>query len=186
LTRNAGLADFDPLNTIFSPLRSPAVLTLGVTVLALSAVYRRFWCRNFCPAGAFLALINGLKLTVRWLPGIKPGRCDYGVRHARELDCLLCDRCRTNVLPRPALLPAVRAAVFYAVLAGCVVFFAPRLRTEAPVTSAPGAARAAPVQTPRARQVDMRRLQDLLDRGLLSTNEALYYRRMRDDSSREY
>ncbi|MBU1910527.1 MAG: 4Fe-4S binding protein, partial [Verrucomicrobia bacterium] len=67
LTRDAGLADMDPLNTVFSPLRSPLVVTLGITVLVLSVVYRRFWCRNFCPASAFLALINGLKLTVRWL-----------------------------------------------------------------------------------------------------------------------
>ena len=184
LRRDLGLADWDPLNAVFSPLRSPAVLALGVTVLVLSVAYRRFWCRNLCPAGAFLALLNGLKLTVRWWPPVRPGCCDYGVRHVRELDCILCDRCRTREVSAGGRLPLLRAAVFYVLLAGSILYFAPRLRTagDAP-GSAPASAEAAAPRTRRARDVDMPRLRALLDRGLLSTNEARYYRRIEAGTS---
>jgi len=181
LRRDLGLADADPLNAIFSPLRSPLALSAGLAVLLLSVVYRRFWCRNLCPAGAFLALLNGLKLTVRWWPPVRPGCCDYGVRHVRELDCILCDRCRTRAATAEARNPVLRAVVFYILLAGAVLYFAPRLRTRGePSVPAPAAAEPGALRTHRARDVDMPRLRALLDRGLLSTNEALYYRRPED------
>lgn len=180
-TREMEGADMDPLNTVFSALRTPAVLALGATLLALSVIYRRFWCRNLCPAGAFLSLLNGLKLTLRWWPPIRPGCCDYGVRHVRELDCILCDRCRTCTPSRTYLSPVLRAVVFYAALAGTVLCFAPRLRTAgaSPAPTAVSTESAIP-RVHRARDVDMSRLRDLIDRGRLSTNEALYYRPMDD------
>lgn len=178
LRRDLGLADWDPLNAVFSPLRSPAVLALGVTVLVLSVAYRRFWCRHLCPAGAFLALLNGLKLTFRWWPPVRPGCCDYGVRHVRELDCILCDRCRMRTLSRTHSFPELRAAMLFAVLAGFLLYFVPRLRPRAEEPEAAAPVAAPSVATHRARDVDMPRLRALLDRGLLSTNEALYYRRI--------
>jgi len=84
----------DPLITIFGAARDRTVVVLAIAVVALSLFYRRFWCRNLCPAGAALALLSGLKLARRIMPATRPGHCDLGVRVRNELDCLCCDRCR--------------------------------------------------------------------------------------------
>ena len=74
--------------------RETWVVMLAVLVIGLSIVFRRFWCRSLCPAGAFLALLNGVRLFKRVVPHTEPARCDLGVRSAAELDCICCDRCR--------------------------------------------------------------------------------------------
>jgi spermidine synthase len=93
ITRDYTVLAADPLTTFFGAGRGGATLLIALGALALSLPYRRFWCRGLCPAGAFLSLLNRFRL-LRWLsPGTRPGRCDLGVRHDRELDCLRCDRC---------------------------------------------------------------------------------------------
>ena len=92
--RDYGVLSADPLTTLFSALRSREVLLLGVVVLVLAVPYRRFWCRNLCPAGAFLALLNKVQLLRRVTPRPRPTHCDLGVRNLDELDCIRCDRCR--------------------------------------------------------------------------------------------
>lgn len=94
LTGDDSILGVDPLVTIFGRHRESAVIMLAALILAASFFYRRFWCRNLCPAGAFLALLNGVQVLRRWLPHTDPARCDLGVRRAGELDCLCCDRCR--------------------------------------------------------------------------------------------
>ncbi|MEA3364925.1 MAG: 4Fe-4S binding protein, partial [Candidatus Hydrogenedentes bacterium] len=84
----------DPLISIFSGTPSRFVLFLSIGVLALSLVYRRFWCRNLCPVGAFLSLCNGIRIFRRLRPPIQPRNCPLGVREGTELDCMCCDRCR--------------------------------------------------------------------------------------------
>ncbi|MHC4730375.1 MAG: 4Fe-4S binding protein [Planctomycetota bacterium] len=91
-TRDYGVLGADPLITFFGD--AGGVFLLGIAAVALSLVFRRFWCRNLCPAGAFLALLNGVTLLRRLLPRAQVGRCDLGVRSTDELDCLRCDRCR--------------------------------------------------------------------------------------------
>ncbi|MBI5091755.1 MAG: 4Fe-4S binding protein [Candidatus Hydrogenedentes bacterium] len=92
--RDASVLSADPLITLFGPARSDSALVLFGGVLVACVFYRRFWCRNLCPAGAFLALVGGLNLLKRFLPHVRPVKCDMGVRKAAELDCLRCDRCR--------------------------------------------------------------------------------------------
>jgi polyferredoxin len=94
MTRDYSVLHADPLLTVFSVLRDDWVLWGALGLVALSFVYRRFWCRNLCPAGAFLALLGGVRLLGRLMPRTAPGRCDLGVRRAGELDCLFCDRCK--------------------------------------------------------------------------------------------
>ena len=94
LTRDDGVLLADPLLTVFSPLRDWWVVWFALGLVVLSFFYRRFWCRNLCPAGAFLALLGGVRILRRLLPRTSPGRCDLGVRTVGELDCLFCDRCR--------------------------------------------------------------------------------------------
>jgi polyferredoxin len=84
----------DPLTTVFSRLREPWVLLLAAATIVLSFFYRRFWCRNLCPVGAFLSLLNIKNPLGRWFAEPRPGHCDMGVRRADEADCLRCDRCR--------------------------------------------------------------------------------------------
>ena len=92
LTRDYGVLGADPLITFFD--NTGGMFSLGIAAVALSLVFRRFWCRSLCPAGAFLALLNGVTLLRRILPRTQVGRCDLGVRSTDELDCLRCDRCR--------------------------------------------------------------------------------------------
>ena len=94
LTRDYSVLASDPLLTVFSPLRDSWTLWLAAGLIVLSFFFRRFWCRNLCPAGAFLALLGGVRILRRLLPRTGPGRCDLGVRTIGELDCLFCDRCK--------------------------------------------------------------------------------------------
>jgi hypothetical protein len=93
VTRDYSVLAADPLTTVFSAGRGGTPLLIAAGALGLAVVFRRFWCRNLCPAGAFLSLLNGLRLIRRLSPDTRPAACDLGVRHGRELDCLRCDRC---------------------------------------------------------------------------------------------
>ena len=94
LTRDFTVLDADPLITIFGATRDAMVTVLALCLLVLSFFFRRFWCRNLCPAGAFLSLLGGMRLLRHFLPKTRPEVCDMGVRNRSELDCLQCDRCR--------------------------------------------------------------------------------------------
>ena len=71
--RDCGLISADPLTTFFSSVRTRPILILGLAMLVLSVFYRRFWCRNLCPAGAFLALLNGVRLLQALYAAYTPG-----------------------------------------------------------------------------------------------------------------
>jgi Na+-translocating ferredoxin:NAD+ oxidoreductase RnfG subunit len=94
LTRDDRILGVDPLISFFGQVREPIAWILGIGVLLASFFYRRFWCRTLCPAGAFLALLNGVALFRKYLPQSVPANCDLGVRRREEIDCLCCDRCR--------------------------------------------------------------------------------------------
>lgn len=90
----AELERVDPLTRAFRAARSWDGISLLLLILVFGFIYRRFWCRAFCPVGAFLALLGRFQLLRRWLPRVRPGACDLGVQRVRELDCIQCDRCR--------------------------------------------------------------------------------------------
>jgi spermidine synthase len=98
LTRDPAVLAADPLTAFFVIFRRGIedgwVFGFGAAAVALSFFFRRFWCRNLCPAGAFLSLLAGIGLLRRFLPAERPARCDLGVRSRADLDCLGCDRCR--------------------------------------------------------------------------------------------
>jgi hypothetical protein len=64
--------------------------------LAGALFYFRFWCRYFCPFGAFLALSNKLALLQRLAPRRRFEHCDLGVREEYDIDCIRCNRCLTG------------------------------------------------------------------------------------------
>ena len=85
---------FSPLQHFFRLTMDYWVWGLAFVCLAASTVYFRFWCRYLCPAGAFLAMSNKIRLLGKWAPTPIPSRCDLGVRFPDDLDCIHCHRCR--------------------------------------------------------------------------------------------
>jgi polyferredoxin len=69
------------------------ILVLVILVVLGSLFYVRFWCRYFCPMGAFLALGNKIALLQRLAPKRRFEHCDLGVRGEFDLDCIRCARC---------------------------------------------------------------------------------------------
>ncbi len=93
-TRDYAALAADPLLTVFAGVWEHGIGLLAGGAVALSFFYRRFWCRNLCPAGAFLAFLNGIRMLRVWRPAVRPPACDLGVEKGTDLDCLCCDRCR--------------------------------------------------------------------------------------------
>ena len=84
---------WSPMQFIFSGHSSPLMLLCISTVLILCIFFFRFWCRYFCPAGAFFTLFNKISLFERILPRRVYNRCDLGVEGHFDIDCLKCNRC---------------------------------------------------------------------------------------------
>jgi len=89
-------ASFDPMQHAFGSHLADWMLVLVMLVLVGSLFYVRFWCRYFCPMGAFLALGNKVALLQRLAPKRRFEHCDLGVREEFDLDCIRCSRCITG------------------------------------------------------------------------------------------
>jgi spermidine synthase len=86
-------ATFNPMQHAFGQhLTGWVLLVLGVS-LGGSLFYVRFWCRYFCPFGAFLSLSNKFALLQRLAPPRRFEHCDLGVRDEFDVDCIRCNRC---------------------------------------------------------------------------------------------
>ena len=86
-------ASFNPMQHAFGKhLGGWVLLVLGVS-LGGALFYVRFWCRYFCPFGAFLALSNKIALLQRLAPQRRFEHCDLGVRDEFDMDCIRCNRC---------------------------------------------------------------------------------------------
>jgi NosR/NirI family transcriptional regulator, nitrous oxide reductase regulator len=86
-------ASFDPMQHAFGGRLEGWMLLLVILVVIGSLFYVRFWCRYFCPMGAFLALGNKIALLERLAPKRRFEHCDLGVRAEFDLDCIRCSRC---------------------------------------------------------------------------------------------
>jgi len=97
ITGEGTWATFDPMQHLFGGRLSGWMLWLTGLVLIGALFHYRFWCRYFCPMGAFLALGNKLAL----LQGLAPKRrfehCDLGVKGEFDLECIRCNRCLTGL-----------------------------------------------------------------------------------------
>jgi predicted membrane-bound spermidine synthase len=84
---------WDPLGGAFSRRFDVIWGVLAIAAILASLVWFRFWCRVFCPVGAFLNLFN----RVAGFMGIGPARryaaCDLGVTGSGDIDCIQCNRC---------------------------------------------------------------------------------------------
>ncbi len=192
-TLESALASNDPLVTMFAHERSHILLWLGGLLLALAFVYPRFWCRTLCPTGAFLSLLNGIRLFKRLIPFVAPRACVYGVRESRELDCLCCDRCRRpgrqeeRVLARsPDWIAArpVRTILLSTTIALAFILAVQTTATWRSTILTMGNRGQAGMSGSGAKPVDMQRLRYLIEQGKLSDKEARFYKTAPNGPSR--
>ena len=86
-------AAFDPMQHVFAGRLAGWLGVIAVVTLLAALVYYRFWCRYFCPVGAFLNLGNKLALAQHLGPKRQIERCDLGVTDDFDVDCIRCHRC---------------------------------------------------------------------------------------------
>jgi predicted membrane-bound spermidine synthase len=176
----ARLFDADPLTVAFSGEAARGVALFVLGMLAASWIVPRFWCRVLCPSGAFLSIVSALRPAEGLWPRVRPRCCDLGVRARSDLDCLACDRCRSETA---AVVPAGasrwRAALFAALglaaVGTLVATAAHHARPSASGEPASGEA-PAPAETGTALSADqMRQIRQRMQEGRLSSREALHY-----------
>lgn len=87
---------FNPMQHVFHLPWLDWIGWLTAVSLIGSLFYYRFWCRYFCPLGALLSLFNKVRLLQSFAPKRQLKRCDLGVRHEFDIDCIQCHRCITG------------------------------------------------------------------------------------------
>ncbi|HBA86123.1 MAG TPA: hypothetical protein DCZ95_18720 [Verrucomicrobia bacterium] len=181
----ASVDEADPLTRVFIQFPK-GLLSWGlVFLLAISVFFRRFWCRNLCPAGAFLSLLGDMTWLRKWRPVIHPARCDMGVRRVGELDCLQCDRCRMpNAKPvsRGQWLAGLLLMVLALVSAGSI---ARKAWMPEPISSVAKGRICERSGVGQSRNLDASRIRQLISENQLSDREALYYRPASDDEEED-
>jgi spermidine synthase len=96
LTGDLLWVSFNPMQHIFSAHFTDWMLAITLISLIGALFYYRFWCRYFCPFGAFVALSNKLAFFKRLAPQRRFESCDLGVRDEYDVDCIHCQRCVTG------------------------------------------------------------------------------------------
>lgn len=201
-----GRKDFvlgDPLISAFSEHRRQGMILLLAALLFLSFFYRRFWCRILCPTGAFLSLLNSIKLLRRFQQKVPWRLCDCGVTAPNDLDCICCNRClrhaRANKKTLSRSTPFGAADIAAVLVTIGIICWWPSLIIQTPITDTfpssteetpPPAGRSSPApsrrrpsaQDPanlrgRPRAVDMNALNSKIRNNQLSDHEALYYQK---------
>lgn len=165
-------------------LRSQWQFIAVISLLVLGIViFRRFWCRYLCPAGAFLSLFNRLAFVGRrLLPTKRFGCCEFGLTGLDHLDCIWCDRCmvedpttRTKADPGKVW----SAVLIIMVLTIAIWLVGGVIERPAAMPRAIAVPQASTATTPirgQGRQVDVERIKAMIDQGQLSDREAMYYK----------
>ncbi len=68
---------------------------LAWLILFLSLFFIRFWCRYFCPVGAFLSFFNKIAF-FKSVFKKRFSRCPWYVDKLRDSSCILCNRCQNH------------------------------------------------------------------------------------------
>lgn len=161
---------FDPLQMAFSGRLEGAGGFLVGAGLVGSLLMFRFWCRVFCPVGAFLLLFNRFALLIGLVPARRYGACDLGVRGPTDIECLQCNRC-VREGPRFVLAEGLgRRLAYVGIVAACALvvgwsFWSASSKVEA----------AADLSRRRLRTVDVEKVMRLIQEGKLSDKKAQYY-----------
>lgn len=128
--------DIDILKDFFFKLHKSELFTAACFFIIISAVFPRFWCRIFCPAGAFLSLLR-LISPFKFLKKNKicPAKCSSGISEGGDSECLECMRCQNpeNInLPYTEKLQINRQNIFFisAVICGFILLFSSKYKAE--------------------------------------------------------
>jgi len=184
LSRNHDTLTIDPLIKVFSLrflLDNPDKLLFLVVAIALvgSIFYSRFWCRYFCPAGAFLSLFNKISLFARLLPAKRYANCEYGVSFNDKADCIYCDKCRFERKPIAAE-PATGFCSRYfltAVLVIAIGIAGVSVKSFIKELPASSSVAAAAISGGQPRNVDLQKIKTMIRENKLSDKEAQYYKK---------
>jgi len=200
ISRDAQVLGSDPLISFFSlrfrsqDLVNSMGFVIALLVLVGGMVFTRMWCRYLCPTGAFLSLFNHLAGLRRLFPARKLGRCEFGLSTRDQLDCIYCDRCRyqSPLIPARAdtltrSTPNWLSRLFLLVLLCMAILICAPAWQPGPDTglavAAPDSAGPIGLQG-EPRDVDVERIEEMIQQGRLSGQEALFYRRGPDDANR--
>jgi len=96
LTGDLLWVSFNPMQHFFSGHFNDWMIAITLISLIGALFYYRFWCRYFCPFGAFVALSNKLAFLKRLAPQRRFNHCDLGVGDEYDVDCIHCQRCVTG------------------------------------------------------------------------------------------
>jgi Na+-translocating ferredoxin:NAD+ oxidoreductase RnfG subunit len=177
------------LATLFRDFFSlAAALIIGVALTG-SFFYTRFWCRYLCPVGAFLSLFNNVVILKRYVPAKKFGRCEFGLTAKDQMDCLYCDKCRYDAKAtikrevlshfRPAPVRLLSRYFLVGVLTVAVLVSGVSVRRFLEVI--PGGFEqpaVAAVSGGEPRDVDLQRIETMIQQGRLSDKEAEFYKKV--------
>ena len=183
-SRNRTTLTADPLISVFGlrlttvDFRSALLLIIAAALIG-SLFWPRFWCRYFCPAGAFLSLLNRAAILKRYLPAKKFGHCPYGLTGKDNADCIQCDKCRFEKLDRAPVKKQQFAGAFAACVLIVALFFS-AVSANRFVEVIPAGSEAAAVSASggQPRDVDLQRVQTMIRQKRLSDKEAEFYKKV--------
>ena len=90
----------DVLSFLFFPRKDLLAWSIAGVFLAGSILFYRPYCRYVCPVGAMLSLGERLAVLNPWVPVRQPGYCHLNVRPGHDLDCIRCNRCVGQSMPK--------------------------------------------------------------------------------------
>jgi hypothetical protein len=152
-----------------------AILAVGIVL------FRRFWCRYLCPAGAFLSLFNHIAVLGRSiLPTKRFAFCEFGLTWHDHTDCIWCDRCHWQSRPFCKANPSKFWSAVLILMAVLVAVWLLAGLTDKPTEARPAqqaiSVRPELPNQPQGRPVDVERIQAMISQGRLSDKEAMFYR----------
>lgn len=156
---------WDPLSSVFSGRVSGVVLLVIALALLGSALVFRFWCRFFCPVGAFFLLFNRTAGFFGLTPKRAYSACDLGITGSYDIECLQCNRC-TRQKTEKVRQGRAMAIVFMVMMTLTISAVAWITFSRAPSTTA----------STGARELDTVKVMEMIREGRLSDHEARFWR----------
>jgi hypothetical protein len=129
----------DLLRYAFGGRYDAFALALVALVFLGTLLWRRPWCRYLCPLGAVLSLCEGGALADKLAPRRRSTHCHLGVDVGRDWDCIRCNRCVGQPLPKARFYnPTVARSLAALFVATMLLLMALRVAYQiVPATPAP-------------------------------------------------
>ena len=129
LTGDGLWISFNPMQQFFSFNMDKTILAIAGLCFFAALFFFRFWCRYWCPLGAFFALGNKLALLDRFASKRRFNHCDLGVTHPFDVDCIRCDRCANEPTTKKLATPKHTPKLFATLMAIMAILIILHLQT---------------------------------------------------------